>query len=318
MPATELATAHQVARGALASQVATVVGAFWSRVDPNDIVASWVRMVPAVAGLISNGQLEAARGSDPFLTRLLGDIDAAGRVAPSALAGVAADGRPLVNLLMYPAWNTIAAITSGSPLIQSLAVGRAFLDLLARTQVADAGRQADLVAMAARPAVTSYIRVVESPACSRCILLAGNEYGISTGFKRHPRCDCTMEPVTKHHTPRPDSPKSLYDAMSPEQQRATFGEAGVKALAEGADMGQVVNARRGMGTATAYGRKVQATTEGITRRGIAGRRLQEFGKVPGKRYAQSRTPRLMPEEILDLADDRAHAIRLLKKHGYIV
>jgi hypothetical protein len=41
--------------------------------------------------------------------------------------------------------------------------------------------------------------------------------------------------------------------------------------------------------------------------------------VPGKRYEISRTPRLMPEEIMKLAEnDRELQIRLLKKNGYIV
>lgn len=306
MTATQLAVAHQITRGVLASRVARLVSRFWSRVDENNIVGSWAQMVPAVAELIANGQYEAARKADPFLAQLLGDIDSEGSIAPEALAGIAGDGRPLPNLLMYPAWNTMNALSRGLSLAQSLATGRAFLDLLVRTQIADIGRQADLVGMISRPAVTSYIRVVEAPACSRCILLAGVEYGISEAFQRHPRCDCTMEPVTKFHTPRPASPEAIFDEMTTAQKIATFGEAGAEAIANGADMGQVVNARRGMGTATAYGRTVEATTEGTTKRGLAHSRVKK-------------SPRLMPEEIMKLAEnDRALQIRLLKKNGYIV
>jgi hypothetical protein len=276
-------------------------------------------MVPVVAELIADGQYEAASAADPFLAQILGGIDSEGSIVPEALAGIAADGRPLPNLLMYPAWNAVNALTRGMSLVYALASGQAFLDLLVRTQIADIGRQADLTGMIARPAVTSYIRVVEAPACSRCIILAGVEYGISEAFQRHPRCDCTMEPVTKFHRPKPASPEAMFADMSTEEQVKTFGEAGAEAIASGADMGQVVNARRGMGTATAYGHKVQATTEGITRRGFAGKRLRNFEKVPGKRYAISRTPRLMPEEIMKLAEnDRELQLRLLKKHGYIV
>jgi hypothetical protein len=263
-------------------------------------------MVPLVAGLIADGQYEAARAADPFLAQVLGDIDSEGSIIPDAFVGIAADGRPLPNLLMYPAWTAMNALTRGMSLVYALASGQAFLDLLVRTQIADIGRQADLTGMIARPAVTSYIRVVEAPACARCILLAGVEYGISEAFQRHPRCDCTMEPVTKFHRPKPASPEAIFAEMSAAEKEKTFGEAGAEAIANGADMGQVVNARRGMGTATAYGHTVQSTTEGTTKRGFAHSRVQK-------------SPRLMPEEIMKLAEnDRALQIRLLKRNGYIV
>jgi len=74
-----------------------------------------------------------------------------------------------------------------------------------------------------------------------------------------------------------------------------------------------------MTTVTRYGRQVQATREGTTRRGLYGSRAAKFEKAAGARYARAKTPRLMPEEIYRLADgDREHAIRLLKRNGYIV
>ena len=55
-----------------------------------------------------------------------------------------------------------------------------------------------------------------------------------------------------------------------------------------------------------FGRRVFVTTEGTTRRGVAGARL-----------GQARTPRLMPESILEIATDREDAVRLLRRFGYI-
>jgi hypothetical protein len=105
--------------------------------------------------------------------------------------------------------------------------------------------------------------------------------------------------------------------MTEAQQRRGFGEAGMKAIADGADLTQVVNARRGMTTVTRYGRTVQATREGTTRRGLYGSRRAKFEKVLGARYARAKAPRLMPEEIYRLAKDREHAIRLLQRNGYL-
>lgn len=80
-----------------------------------------------------------------------------------------------------------------------------------------------------------------------------------------------------------------------------FTKDGAKAIRDGADPGQVVNARRGM--AVSAGRTV--TTEGTSRRGFARSRLG--GAV-----------RLMPEQIYRDASSREEAVRLLRLHGYLV
>lgn len=303
----------------VAAATARAAGQVWRQVDPDDVRRSWQALIARVAALVATGQLTSARQTEAYLRELLPEVDAEGQLLPDALAGVALDGRDLLELLLYPTWVTLAAIGRGLSTAASIASGAAFLEMLARTLVADAGRAADLVGMIARPAVTSYVRVVELPACARCIILAGREYGLSTGFQRHPRCDCSMEPITRTHRPTPVDGMDVYRQLTPTQQIKAFGKAAVEAIEAGADIGQVVNAHRGMTTATAYGRTVQATTEGITRRGLAGNRLRNFEqrRQPGQRYRVSRTPRLMPAEILRLADDREHAIRLLKKHGYL-
>ena len=80
-----------------------------------------------------------------------------------------------------------------------------------------------------------------------------------------------------------------------------------------------------MSSAVVYGQKILKTSEGTTRRGLAGQRLKRFEKTGGLRFssdsgprARSSRPRLMPEEIYKQANDRDHAVRLLKFHGYIV
>jgi hypothetical protein len=105
--------------------------------------------------------------------------------------------------------------------------------------------------------------------------------------------------------------------MTPEERRKRFGTAGADALENGADMGQVVNARRGMAT-TSTGKRV--TTEGTTKRGIGGKALRSdgFQKFAGSRYERVKEARLMPEQILKQAHgNRDLQLALLRKHGYI-
>ncbi|MFD3657024.1 hypothetical protein [Streptomyces sp. NPDC058620] len=321
MSPSPLALAHQAARERLSQAAGRAAVRLWRQTDPQDIRGSWLPLLARLLVIVSGAQLAAAESTESWLTRLLGDEDPdrpdADQLNPAMLAGVSGEGLPLADVLAGPMWAAFRMVTAGAPVAQAMARGSALLDIVARTAVADAGRAADQVGMVTRPSVTAYIRVTESGACSRCLVLAGKEYGTSTGFLRHPRCQCGMEPVTRDHRPTAQDPRKLVDSMSDAQRRKTFGEAGAKALAEGADLGLLVNARRGMETATVFGRKVLATTEGTTARGIAGKRLQNLGKADGQRYRVSRTPRLMPEEIFRLADNRAHAVRLLRQHAYI-
>jgi hypothetical protein len=315
------AVAHMEARRRLALATALATHRLWRRLDQDNLYQSWLGLMGDVFALVVASQLKAVQMTDPWLLRLLGPEDEdrpkANRLVPAAFAGVDGTGRPLVDVLRAPIWTTLRMLTQGRPIVQALVSGQALLDAIVQTAVADTGRAADSVGMTARPSVTGYIRVVEAGACSRCIILAGAEYQTDRAFLRHPRCKCGMEPVTRAHTPEVPSPKRLVEQMSEAQRRKTFGEAGAKAIAEGADLGQVVNARRGMQSADVYGRKLLITTEGTTKRGFAGSRLQDFQKVKGQRYRVSRKPRPMPEEIFRIADDREHAVRLLHQYGYI-
>jgi hypothetical protein len=189
-----------------------------------------------------------------------------------------------------------------------MASGLAQLEMIAVTQVQDAGRTAAGVAIAARPHVAGYVRHLRPPSCSRCAVLAGQFYRWNTGFLRHPRCDCRHVPVSSAELYRDEvtSPRAYFDSLSRAEQDRVFTNAGARAIRDGADLTQVVNARRGMRTANVYGREVRVTTEGTTRRGVAGKLLD------GRK-----TPRLMPEQIYADATDRADAIRLLERHGYI-
>ncbi|MDQ0829530.1 hypothetical protein QF032_001374 [Streptomyces achromogenes] len=320
MSPTPLADRHAESRLKLAAATSKAVRHMWLQTDRSNLLSSWTGLLGGVLAVVAASQMSAAQASEPWLEQLLGNDPGqpqSDRLNPASLVGFDGTGRPLGGVLMAPLWSALRLVTAGAPIVQAMARGQLLLDAVVRTAIADTGRAADSVAMISRPAVTSYIRVVEAGACSRCLILAGKEYGVSTAFARHPRCHCGMEPVTREHRPTPQNPKTVVDDMSAEQRRATFGEAGAKAIAEGADPAQVVNARRGMTSATAYGRTLQTTSEGVTRRGLAGKRLGDFQKVPGQRLSIAQRPRLMPEEIFRIADDRAHAVRLLRLHGYL-
>jgi hypothetical protein len=321
--ATLAATRYEVVQG-ITRGVVEAVQSLWSGVPPG-------RIFEALRGdtgrLILNaviaGQLTAAQGAQAFVTGAMlvqgAGVEALATLNAGALAGVAMDGRPLATLLYIPAITTAQALQAGMPADAALARGMAQMGTLVATTIADTARTATQVAMTAEPRCYGYVRVVKLPACSRCIVLAGRQYTYSDGFKRHPKCDCGMEPMSEaewRSRETAGSPDDLFKAMSAEERRKAFGAAGAEAIEQGADISQVVNARRGLATTTT-GKKV--TTEGTTKRGIGGKALNAgFERVPGQRLARAKEARLMPEQILKNAHgNRELQIALLKKHGYI-
>lgn len=189
------------------------------------------------------------------------------------------------------------------------------LDRLVMSLVADSARGAESVSIATRPRV-GYIRYLSPPSCSRCAILASRFYRWSSGFDRHPGCDCTHLPTTDPRSAYIQDPHDLLDRGLV----SGLSKADRKALADGADLSQLVNAKNGGLRRVNFGpgRTVTATTAGVTSRGIAGRRLGDLRRVEGSRYRTSGRMRLTPDSIYRVANgDRATSMRLLKLHGYI-
>lgn len=316
-----LAEARYLQVQSLTRGVVEAVQALWRDVSPDRILSAMQGETGRqILSAVIAGQLSAAQGAQAFVTGAMlaqgAGLEQVARLVPGALANVASDGRPLATLLYLPAIRTAQALQLGMSAESASLYGLSQLATMVATQITDTARVATSVAMTAEPRCISYVRVVKLPACSRCIILAGRQYSYSEGFKRHPKCDCGMEPLSDSEWRASASPEDLFKAMSPEERRKRFGEAGAFAIENGADIGQVVNARRGM-TTTITGKKV--TSEGTTKRGIGGKSLNSgFEKVPGQRYQRAREARLMPEQILKQAHgDRELQLALLRKHGYI-
>lgn len=280
-----------------------------------DPAGSWERQYqqdvgPKVTTLAAAATVAATRESDSYAAEVLNELafgppTTPGVVLPQSLVGVMGDGRPVETLLSSTVGRA-RALQQTLPPEHALVEAGAFMDRIVESLMADAARAAEEVAMAQRPWVAGYVRVAEPGACSRCIILAGKFYLFNEGFLRHPACRCT-------HLPAPDdaarvkrligvnSPERYFESLGKEEQDRVFTEAGAQAIREGADIGRVVNARRGMSRAQSG---ALVTTEGTTRR----------GRLPG----QKRGVRLMPESIFAIAgDNREEALRLLRLHGFI-
>jgi hypothetical protein len=323
---------------------ASVVGSarrMWRRMEPRGRWSQQYResVGPALVALMAAGQVAAARESDAYVADVLNELSFGpptepGVVVPRSLSGWAGDGRPVDTLLeqsvvragkSYSTAVDAAAVPDlDAAAAQALAEAESWIDMVAATLIADAARAAESVAMVQREWVDGYVRMLNPPSCSRCAILAGRFYLWNEGFLRHPRCDCVHIPAPEaDYTDLTVNPDRYFHSLTAAEQDRIFTKAGAKAIRDEADISQVVNARRGMTTAQqnprgwipkgrmirteVFGRGVFTTTEGVTKRGV-GRKAMGPG----------RPVRLMPESIYEIADgDRAEAVRLLRRYGYI-
>lgn len=330
-----VAHAYQRQQIALARRISAEVLGHWRGMNTANLAESWATTAGPVFALVTGGQFLAASTADGYTADVLGP-DAPPPAAPVsayAFAGIASDGRPLASLLAEPVITAKTLIGRGATVARAMAGAGLQLDMIVRTQLADAGRVASGVAITSRERV-SYVRMVSPGACSRCVVLAGKRYAWNARFLRHPRCHCTAIPVTEDIPGDVmTSPKAYFGNLSTAEQDRTFTKAGAQAIRDGADIGQVVNARRGMYAAGIGTKTFQATREGTTVRGLFGGfeidpttgalRRRPDGELV-RRKSGSRTigaaavPRLMPEQIyIEANGSRDEAIRLLRRFGYL-
>ena len=283
---------------AIGAGTATLLARRW------DAGGLWADQAWQASLIVAAGQARAASVADAYVSSQVGGSDIS--LDPQAFAGVASDGRPLVTLMQGAAIAASGASGGEFPLLRysSLqekqgAVDRAaksWLQMMALTQVADVARAAMRTSMAVRNA--SGVRIASAPCCGRCAVLHGRFYSWRADFPRHPRCDCTYQPVKGDDWEAPEE--------IPLDQIRGLSQADRKAIELGSDRNRVINAQRGMYTTEIHGQKVKATLDSTARRNSA---------FPVR--DNPNTVRLRPESILKYATDDADAIRLLAHFGYI-
>ena len=332
MSTPETAVKHYRAMLRLQRSARAAAAVAWSSLSAAYLSESWDSVSPALERAVSRLQLDAATRGAGYGGNTLADQGLyeapEAWVDPSALSGVSSRGASLGAALYSAIPHTKDLIAGGMPERVALARGREVLQMSAATQVADAGRTAAGLDTFARPKV-GYVRMLNPPSCSRCAVLAGRFYRNNEGFQRHPRCDCVHVPTTRTEAASSEGlvhdPYAYFESLPEAAQDKTFGKAQAQAIRDGADLFQVVNARRGMSYAgvsadgSRRGQKVASdfTREGTTKRGYYGWITGDFTKQGG-RYQRTRQARMTPDAIYAQGLPREATLDLLAKHGYLL
>ena len=320
MSTPETAVKHYRAMLRLQRSARAAAAVAWSSLSAAYLSESWDSVSPALERAVSRLQLDAATRGAGYGGNTLADQGLyeapEAWVDPSSLAGVSSRGASLGAALYSAIPHTKDLISGGMPERVALARGREVLQMSAAAQVADAGRTAAGLDTFARPRV-GYVRMLNPPSCSRCSVLAGRFYRNNEGFRRHPRCDCIHVPTTRTEAAESEGlvhdPYAYFESLSESAQDKTFGKAQAQAIRDGADLFQVVNARRGMsyaGVSADGSRRGQKVASDFTREGTTRRALWGGANPRGKR--------LTPDAIYAQGLPREATLDLLAKHGYLL
>lgn len=277
---------------------------------------SFAVVAQEISATAKTSQRRIAEGGQAYTGKLLGPVAAnVGTVTPAPLVGVTGFGVQ------------IEEVFAGSRLMttnESLRTGMMWGLQVAKMALADTARQSIFLGMGTRHS-EGYVRALVGKTCSRCAVLAGKHYHSREPFLRHPNCDCIHVPYRSDQDASPAvNANEYFESLGEAEQDAAFTKAGAEAIRGGADINQVVNARRGMSTVAdslgrnrlatqrVFGQDLFLTSEGMTKRGFAKNRLRTY---PGG----AKAPRLMPESISKIAaGDQQKYLMLLHRNGYIL
>lgn len=299
----------------LGSRANKVAQDAWKRVDSKSIRDSWKEIAAALTASVTAGQVDAATLGASYAAQTLASqglyTSPDGWVNPRAFGGYSANGMPLERALSAAAPHALRRIANGSNTGAALRSGQIMVGQIAQTQVVEAGRSAAGVDTFARPRV-GYVRMTDPGACDRCIVLAGKFYANNEGFLRHPNCACIhVQTSTKAAEDEGllSDPYEHFRSLSEDAQDKAFTKSGAQAIRDGADMGQVVNSRKGM--------SYPGVSADGTRRG---QRAGDITYAGGSRRAHTGgvKNRLTPDAIYQQGLPREQTMQLLREQGYLL
>lgn len=290
----------------------------------DDLDASWSRVAPTVLSTLVEAQSQMATAADSYVPALLAETDLKdhprAEFVPDSLVGVASDGRSVESLAYGAVTTTKEAIGGGATVQRGLEQGGNWLDLMMKLQVADAARTSVGVLTAVRTNLSGTVRVLNPPSCQRCAILAGRFYRWTQGFARHPRCDCVNQPVSSREYAQAEGfitdPMDAYRAGEIRDLTA----AQKKAIEDGADIGEVVNAYRGISTTsteTAKSIRMRLRAENAPPRAAVPAGQPDLLGFLKPRPAPEPLVIPTPEGIYANSTSREDAIKQLLEWGYI-
>jgi hypothetical protein len=308
LPIPAAASNYYQTQQTIAVSTVAASGRLWSKMGDN-FEADWAELRPQTLRVVQNGRLAAAVSSVGYVDNVLAETgqaaSAAGAIVPQSFVTYAPDGRNMGTLLDQGVIRAKVAVGRGATPRQALAASRDWQNQTLLTVMADTGRAVVGADIAQRPSLTGYVRMLNTPSCSRCTILAGKWFRWNEGFQRHPQCDC-------RHIPAPEGmagsmttdPYAYFNSLSEDDQNKLFKPALGRTLAarERAAQVGISNARAIRAGGDIY------RIENITARGLG---------TPKSALRYGTPSQMTVDDIYRVAGTRKNAIELLTQQGYI-
>lgn len=300
-----------------ANETRELIQSVWNGMEGKNFQEKWewfnAVARPAMLRIILNGEARSLLTTEEYL-RVVSLVQ--GMEMPQVATAAFVTPEDTLDAVLGSQMNNFVVETiQGKPEnLAKISAGVKFLQT-ANSALMDVGRDATSAAMITSDDVYGYVRVLQHPSCKRCAVMAGREYKKNTQFQRHTNCDCQTLPIAEAYDDATTDPvQAIKDGNV-----TGLSKADTEAITEhGADVSQVINASQGTYKTNLLGEPVKATYTGTSSRAVAGRRLGDLEKQPGRRYRQTKNTRLTPSQILKLAEGNPERAReMLWNHGFV-
>jgi len=289
----ESANSYYLEQQTISVSTALAVKSLWSGMT-DDFDKSWSSVGPAVLETVELGRAASVARSVGYTDAVLDETGqkapATGQLNQARFMQSAPNGQPMADVVSGSVVQAKVAVKSGLPVQEALGQAERWLTGVALTALADTGRSVVGADIARRPTLTGYVRMLNQPSCSRCIILAGKFFRWNEGFQRHPRCDCKHIPAQDAEWAKAEGfisdPYEAFKSLTPEQQDRVFGRIEARAIRDGADIYRIENTKlRGLGTAKGrekFGTPTKMTIDDIYR--TAGNRKNAIAAMEREGY----------------------------------
>jgi len=289
----ESANSYYLEQQTISVSTALAVKSLWSGMT-DDFDKSWLSVGPAVLETVELGRAASVVRSVGYTDAVLAETNqeapATGQLNQARFLQSAPNGQPMADVVSGSVVQAKVAVKSGLPAQEALGQAERWLTGVVLTALADTGRSVVGADIARRPTLTGYVRMLNPPSCSRCIILAGKFFRWNEGFQRHPRCDCKHIPAQDADWAKAEGfiadPYEAFKAMSPAEQERVFGRIEARAIRDGADIYRIENTKlRGLGTAKGrekFGTPTKMTIDDIYR--TAGNRKNAIAAMEREGY----------------------------------
>lgn len=234
---------------AVAATTVASADLLWRRMT-NDFDASWALIRPNLLQVVEAGRARTVDAAIPYTDAVLAETEAVapatGSLSKSAFLAAGPDGREVSGLLDLAPIRLKQAVAAGMAVEVALESGRKWLTQSLLTTMADTRREVYQADIVQRPNLHGYTRMLNTPSCRDCTILAGRWFRWNEGFDRHPNCDCIHIPANEDVAGdyRTD-PYLAFQQLTEAEQDKEWGRSEARAIRDGADIYKVYGQSRG-------------------------------------------------------------------------